>query len=131
MGRNGRYKFSSALTALKNPVGVTIDYDSSRLYWVEYGINQIRSSNLQGKDIRTTVTTSDTFPWESQLCGTGCTGVHTELKNYWKASPNTARTSAPCMTGSTILGSSFSLPAICQETGRTIANTIIAHASAF
>ena len=39
------------LRGLSSPVGVTIDFGSSRLYWVEHGNHTIKSSDLNGNDI--------------------------------------------------------------------------------
>ena len=45
------------------PIGITIDYDSSRLCWVELGSHKIQSSALKGEDLRTIVVDLDAAPF--------------------------------------------------------------------
>ena len=51
------------LRGLSSPVGVTIDFGSPRLYWVEHVNHTIKSSDLDGNDIRRTVTLPGNSPW--------------------------------------------------------------------
>ena len=51
------------LSGLSNPHGITIDFDTSRLYWAEYGNQKIQSSDFQGKEMRTIATLADDVPW--------------------------------------------------------------------
>ena len=52
------------VTGLGNPVGITIDYDASRMFWTEHTGNKICSSNLDGTDVRPIVPLpSGTVPW--------------------------------------------------------------------
>ena len=37
------------------PLGIIIDYDTSRIFWTEQGNNRILSSNLNGTDVRSVV----------------------------------------------------------------------------
>ena len=39
------------VTGRDHPVGITIDYDASRLYWTDYGAHRICSSNLNGTGV--------------------------------------------------------------------------------
>ena len=42
---------TQVLSGLDHPVGVTIDFDESRLYWSEYTAHCISSSTMNGSDI--------------------------------------------------------------------------------
>ena len=44
------------VSGLREPIGIAIDYDASRLFWTEFIGNKICSSNLDGADVRTIVT---------------------------------------------------------------------------
>ena len=41
------------VTGLETPIGITIDFENSRLYWMV--VEKMQSSNMQGKDIRTII----------------------------------------------------------------------------
>ena len=47
---------------LGHPTGIAIDYDSSRLYWVDCSTNKVQSSNLEGTDVEL-VAQSEGCPW--------------------------------------------------------------------
>ena len=49
------------LSGLGNPRGITIDFDSSKLYWVEKADGKIQSSDFEGKEIRTVLTLSANY----------------------------------------------------------------------
>ena len=52
------------LTALRGPLGVKLDLASRRLYWAEYSSHQIKSSDLDGRDIQLVAQLpSRTYPW--------------------------------------------------------------------
>lgn len=53
---------SVLISGLDSPHGITIEFDSSRLYWAERDSSEILSSDFQGKDIRTIVTLSGNAP---------------------------------------------------------------------
>ena len=44
------------VSGLERPFGITIDYDASRMFWTEFVGDKIRSSKLDGTDIRNIVT---------------------------------------------------------------------------
>ena len=41
------------VSGLINPVGITMDYKSSKLFWVEHALGQVQSSRLDGTDVVT------------------------------------------------------------------------------
>ena len=58
------------VTGVNNPIGITIDFENSRLYWMAAGVSQIQSSNMQGADIQTIVELPVAAPtWGIALSG--------------------------------------------------------------
>ena len=56
---------SPIVTGLNGQAGIVIDDGTNRMYWTEYSGNRIRSSNLDGTEVRTIFTLpSGTDPWE-------------------------------------------------------------------
>ena len=52
------------VTGLTHPLGLTIDFASRRLYWIEDTIHKMQSSNLSGRDIQPVVQLPDgSYPW--------------------------------------------------------------------
>ena len=46
---------SELVSGLNNPAGITIDFQNSRLYWTCAGDAKIESSDMQGRDIQSTL----------------------------------------------------------------------------
>ena len=51
------------VTGLEYPYGIAIDFKESRLYWAEHEGDKIKSSDLNGKDVRTVLDTNHYEPW--------------------------------------------------------------------
>ena len=62
---------AQVLSGRDHPVGITIDFDESRLFWAEYGAHMIYSSALDGSDISVVASSETdsvvhvpgTYPW--------------------------------------------------------------------
>lgn len=50
------------VTGRDHPVGITVDYETARLYWTEYHAHRVCSSNLDGTDVKWTQQTGK-YPW--------------------------------------------------------------------
>ena len=53
----------TVVTGLSSPQGITIDFETSRLFWTDHAAHRIESSNLQGGDRHTVVHFSSEGPW--------------------------------------------------------------------
>ena len=52
------------VSGVEEPGDITIDFDSSRLFWVTRDTNKVQSSNLDGTDVQLVVQlSSGTEPW--------------------------------------------------------------------
>ena len=71
---DGTSRTSLHTTELSAPYGLTIDYDTQTLYWVDYTLDKLESSNVDGTN-RTVVTRA------SVQCPWGITFF--EKKLYW------------------------------------------------
>ena len=55
---------------LTDPAGITIDFVSLRLFWVEYEAHLVRSSDLEGTDVYLVAQLDDrTYPWGIAVSG--------------------------------------------------------------
>lgn len=57
---DGSSRTSLHTTELSRPYGLTIDYDTQTLYWVDYTLDKLESSNTDGTN-RTVVTRVNAF----------------------------------------------------------------------
>ena len=52
------------VAGLQGPVGIAIDFDSHRIFWMEYEAHRVLSSNLNGTDMHLVADLDDrTHPW--------------------------------------------------------------------
>ena len=54
------------VSGLSHPIGIAIDFDSQRLFWVDYNANNVQLSNMDATDVQLLVQLSSlpkTGPW--------------------------------------------------------------------
>ena len=66
---------SKIVVGLNNPVGITIDFDDARLYWVTGGDDRVHSCDMEGQVMKTVVQ----LPWGAGPIGIGLLGG----RIYW------------------------------------------------
>ena len=51
------------VSGLGDPTGITVDYKSSKLFWVDHTSNLVQSSTLEGRNVNTVLEISGFKPW--------------------------------------------------------------------
>ena len=58
------------ISGLISPAGIAVDFDSRRIFWVEWSGARIQSSNLDGTDVQLVLQLSrNTYPWGIAVTG--------------------------------------------------------------
>ena len=102
-------------SGLRSPRGITIDFQSARLYWTCKGDNTVQTSNMEGKGIRTVIQ----LPSGSVTYGVGLFGERIYWTNYesktLQSSTKTGQDVRTLLTGSSaffrfVVASNFTTP---------------------
>ena len=60
---DGRSRTVLHSTSLSNPIGITLDYETQTLYWVDITLNKIEKSDVNGSNRAVVTTTSIQNPY--------------------------------------------------------------------